>query len=176
MSHLEDYVAAAVQQTRGEFVRDHPHPFLLLEACRRGAQRGVELSHPHGAWRPHRRRRPARLNSREAERYRVFALVKGSRNPWPERISIGRARNNDVVLPDQSVSKLHAHFVPNPAGGPMALVDAGSRNGTRVNDTKLASGERSPQCGWAIRWSSAPSCMTLDGRQSIVRSDSQTGE
>ncbi len=48
--------------------------------------------------------------STDSKRYRVFSMVKAARNPWVERISVGRARNNDIVLPHKSVSKLHAHF------------------------------------------------------------------
>jgi len=57
-------------------------------------------------------------------------------------ITVGRTRNNDIVLPDESVSKFHAFFreadatePPAPADGPrrMLLQDAGSRNGTLFN-------------------------------------------
>src|SRR5262245_5971398 len=51
----------------------------------------------------------------------VAPLVKRQGNPYPDRISIGRARNCDVVITDASVSKLHAH-VRAEAGG-WVLVD-----------------------------------------------------
>ena len=40
----------------------------------------------------------------------------------------------------QSVSKLHAHFARAPDGS-TRLSDAGSRNGTRLNDSKLVAGK-----------------------------------
>jgi pSer/pThr/pTyr-binding forkhead associated (FHA) protein len=52
---------------------------------------------------------------------------------------LGRARNNDIVLLDSSISKLHAHFALESGG--CALTDAGSRNGTKVNGQKLSSGK-----------------------------------
>ena len=39
---------------------------------------------------------------------RVIPLVKAPGNPYSDRISVGRARNCDVVLRNPSVSKLHA--------------------------------------------------------------------
>ncbi len=73
--------------------------------------------------------------AKDADRYQIFRLVKVAGSPWPNRISVGRARNNDVVLPDKSVSKLHAHFTHDDTGAPR-LSDAGSRNGTRVNSER----------------------------------------
>ncbi len=61
----------------------------------------------------------------------VLPIVKAAGNPYPERVSLGRARNCDVVVRDPSVSKLHAHFrVDQPR---LELVDNDSQNGTRVN-------------------------------------------
>src|SRR5688572_2339918 len=41
--------------------------------------------------------------------FEVLALKKAPGNPYPDRISVGRARNCDVVMRDPSVSKLHGH-------------------------------------------------------------------
>jgi len=46
-------------------------------------------------------------------------------------LTVGRGRDNDVVLPDISVSRRHA--VLRPDGEEYLLVDQGSGNGTRVN-------------------------------------------
>lgn len=72
--------------------------------------------------------------------YEVFPLVKSAHNPWPNRISLGRARNNDIVILDASISKLHAHFVLGPAGR-MTVTDAGSSNGTQVNGRRIERGQ-----------------------------------
>jgi hypothetical protein len=61
----------------------------------------------------------------------VLPVAKAHGNPYPDRVSVGRARNCDVVIRDPSVSKLHAHFrVDQPQ---LDVVDIDSQNGTRVN-------------------------------------------
>ncbi len=71
-----------------------------------------------------------------APKLEIFEVVKARGNPFPDRISVGRAGNCDIVLPDPSVSKLHAHLRPRKEGG-FELVDVGSQNGTTVNGVKL---------------------------------------
>ncbi len=66
---------------------------------------------------------------------RHFAITLDKREhdgSYMDRISIGRARNKDVVLRDRSVSKFHAWFERGAAGA-LLLADAGSKNGTSVN-------------------------------------------
>ena len=79
----------------------------------------------------------------------VYPVVKAKGNPYPERISLGRAPNCDIVLRVASVSKLHAHFLVKTAlvkpgtgkggwrGSAHDLVDLGSHNGSRVNGASL---------------------------------------
>src|SRR5262245_48740931 len=40
----------------------------------------------------------------------VYVVAKAPGNPYLDRISVGRARNCDIVVRDGSVSKLHAHM------------------------------------------------------------------
>jgi pSer/pThr/pTyr-binding forkhead associated (FHA) protein len=67
----------------------------------------------------------------------VVEVKKRPGNPYSDRISLGRARNCDVVLRDPSISKLHAHF--RSRDGQWELVDLESQNGTCKNGTPLAS-------------------------------------
>jgi hypothetical protein len=67
----------------------------------------------------------------------VHEIAKAEGNPYPDRISVGRARNCDIVLRHASVSKLHAHFLPREEGH-IDLVDVGSAVGTRVNGRAIA--------------------------------------
>jgi hypothetical protein len=60
----------------------------------------------------------------------VLPIMKAVGNPYPDRVSVGRARNCDIVMRDPSVSKLHAHFR---LGEKLELVDIDSQNGTRIN-------------------------------------------
>jgi hypothetical protein len=55
---------------------------------------------------------------------------------FSERVSVGRARNNDVVLRAEGVSKFHAWFRCDESGV-YYVGDASSRNGTRVNGELL---------------------------------------
>lgn len=122
----ERLAALAHASTRDDFVAKVPSSFLVLEqeifdqeqvgfstrildpaAARRAAQKGASAN------------------------IEVIPVVKSPANPYPDRVSVGRARNCDVVMRDPSVSKLHAHFR---IGGPkLELVDIDSQNGTRVN-------------------------------------------
>lgn len=73
----------------------------------------------------------------------VFFLEKSSRNPFGSMITVGRATNNDVVIPLKTVSKMHAYFMS--ASGPTwKLTDQHSANGTFVDDLKLPDGQGVP--------------------------------
>jgi len=61
----------------------------------------------------------------------IVALRKSERSPYSTLISVGRARNCDVVLRASTVSKLHAQFIVEEAG--WKLVDRESANKTLVN-------------------------------------------
>ena len=72
---------------------------------------------------------------------RVAPVQKRRGNPFPDRISVGRAQNCDIVLRLSYISKLHAHFLRGP-GGVMYLCDQRSSNGTTVNGQALRPGTR----------------------------------
>jgi len=60
-----------------------------------------------------------------------------------ERVNVGRTRENDLALEDQSVSKLHAALFFNVAGE-LVVADTGSTNGTFINKERLAYGKAFP--------------------------------
>ncbi len=62
---------------------------------------------------------------------------------FPERISVGRAANKDIVLRHESVSKFHGWFEVDSALG-LYVVDAGSTNHTVVRSRQLAARAREP--------------------------------
>ena len=66
----------------------------------------------------------------------VGEIRKRAGNPFPDRISIGRAPNCDVVIRVSFVSKLHAHFLVG-ADSELRLSDLRSANGTRLNGREL---------------------------------------
>src|SRR5271169_768149 len=51
-------------------------------------------------------------------------------------LRIGRSRESDVFLPDQALSRQHAEI--RPGSGGHYLVDLGSKNGTLLNETRIA--------------------------------------
>jgi pSer/pThr/pTyr-binding forkhead associated (FHA) protein len=66
----------------------------------------------------------------------LLEVKKHADNSWLDWIAIGRARNNDVVLRHQSVSKLHARVHVDESGA-LWLTDMKSTTGTWVNDVPL---------------------------------------
>jgi hypothetical protein len=78
----------------------------------------------------------------------------GGDTAYKERISVGRARNKDIVLRHPSVSKFHGWFEVDERGT-FYFTDADSKNRTRVNGATLFSRERSGvQSGDTIRFGS----------------------
>jgi hypothetical protein len=70
----------------------------------------------------------------------VVPLVKSDRNVFTDMITLGRASNNDVVIPYLSVSKLHAFFQKDYSTGSINISDAGSTFGTKVNGKPVEKG------------------------------------
>jgi len=120
----------AQSSTRDEFVAKQPHQFLVLEQALYEADQvgfATQVVDPVSL---------KRSTVRRPQNIEVLPVVKAPGNPYPDRVSVGRARNCDIVMRDPSVSKLHAHF--RVGGGKLELVDIDSQNGTRVNGRPLA--------------------------------------
>jgi hypothetical protein len=134
----EDWAALVGHSTRGEFLDRHPHLFLVgvptLEVPR-APSKTVQIHAPalrSLATLPEdvpELREPTRL---------ILPILK-SQDLFPEMITVGRTSNHDVVLRDITVSKFHAWFKEE--GGRWVVVDAGSRNGTRVDGRALSARE-----------------------------------
>ena len=130
-------VNIALAATRASFVGTHQHLFLV----------GTE-----GLQRPEAPRRTVQLDRMELEHLTpvheptapptrpprpdwLVLPLKKMQETFPAMITVGRTANNDIVLADVTISKLHAFF-QTPAGG-LELCDAGSRNGTFVDGRRL---------------------------------------
>jgi hypothetical protein len=73
----------------------------------------------------------------------VSTLVLPLRSPV-HIVTLGRASNSDVVIPDPSVSRMHA-LMKQRDDGVFLMLDAGSSNGTTVNGVSvLARGQGPP--------------------------------
>ena len=59
-------------------------------------------------------------------------------------VCVGRAANNDIVLANHTVSKLHTYFVVLEDETSYEIVDANSTNGTMVNNKRLVAYQNHP--------------------------------
>jgi len=71
---------------------------------------------------------------------RVVAVYKSDLNLFESQITVGRAKNNDIIIRERKISKLHSQFIP-AEDGSHQLVEMGSSNGTVVNGIKLKEGK-----------------------------------
>src|SRR4051794_10640808 len=121
MEPLDDFIDESSNEDRAAFARTHTYPFLVLRVPDEAgdgwrAFRTTQFT-------PNQVNRPMPAGARD---FRLLRIVKTARNPWADRISIGRAANNDLVIRHASVSKLHAHLRVD--GARVYVADAGSRN------------------------------------------------
>ncbi len=64
--------------------------------------------------------------------------VPGTKNPFAMGVTIGRVETNDISIDDASVSRFHAWLQHDERLNAWFLTDAESKNGTWLNDVKLA--------------------------------------
>jgi hypothetical protein len=126
MTDSASLMALARRKTRTEFVAHLKHLVLLVTSETQGgapiAFETVAVPTSAAAGLPD-----------VAPGVEIAEVVKAPGNPYPERISVGRAKNCDIVFRDASISKLHAHFhVVDGDLTRLELVDHGSHNGTRL--------------------------------------------
>lgn len=72
----------------------------------------------------------------------IFPLVKKAGASFPDRITIGRTSNNDVVIADTSVSRFHAYVRRD--GAQWVVADAGSKNGSWLAGQPLLARKERP--------------------------------
>jgi hypothetical protein len=127
-------IRQALTQRKEEFVAAWPGYFLITTPNEPLALRFITE--------PSDGEEEVTLSSPTRRRFEVQRLLKAAGVALPERLSVGRARDCDIVLRHPSVSKLHAHF--RLEDGRVTLLDDSSRNGTAVNDTPLIPERRVP--------------------------------
>ena len=127
-TYMIEWHAQKKQLTREAFATRYHHPFLIRQAdpeqierlsfhTQVGSDKSIAQVEREALW---------------AQGGIVVPVIKRPENPYPDRISIGRAQNCDVVIRDGTVSKLHGHFM-SVSAAEAQLVDRGSHNGTSVN-------------------------------------------
>jgi hypothetical protein len=83
----------------------------------------------------------------EATEMEVYPLAKKPGASFPDRITIGRTANNDVVINEHSVSRLHAYVRQAES---WVVADAGSKNGSWLNDEELEARREAPLVPGAV--------------------------
>lgn len=135
IEYLIEYLRIVPTMSEEEFVTEFPNAFLVQ----------AKPVNPHGDERPQFTTTRFSRNELVAStgqllrlqgQARVCKVGKREGNVFRDMISVGRAKNNDIVLPYTSVSKFHAFFRKRGAG-PYALSDAKSTNRTLVNGEEL---------------------------------------
>jgi S1-C subfamily serine protease len=80
----------------------------------------------------------------------AVVVVNGTRYPVPQQgLRIGRAPENDVVLPDPNVSRQHLVVWSTPRGA--FLRDLGSQNGTYLGERRVGAGPEAIPTGARVR-------------------------
>jgi hypothetical protein len=119
-----------------KFRRTYGHPFLVMKKMPETDSDWLDLKTEESLV-----TRPKNKNGEPSERSAI-PLKKTRRNAYKSKITVGRARNNDIVLRASKISKVHAAFIPVENG--YELVDMGSANGTVLNDVRISRNEPVP--------------------------------
>lgn len=126
-----DYYELAMSLTREAFVDQHPNPFFVgADVLKRPSGPAQTIAHAS----IDELQRPIVRREETAAKPLVLAIRK-VQSIFPSMISVGRTINNDVVVPDVQVSKVHAFIKLHDEQ--YEISDAGSRNGTFVGGEKL---------------------------------------
>ncbi|MFO0726946.1 MAG: FHA domain-containing protein [Myxococcota bacterium] len=144
LAPFDVFLADAMLLPAAEFVRRHPWPVLVIpEPDWAKIQR---LSRPEtlGASGPSALELidPRSPTASAASLDALCLPLRPKNGEAFDRISIGRAEDGDVILIDETISKLHAELSWNPEAERCFLTDLGSRNGTTVDGERL--GPRTP--------------------------------
>ena len=99
----------------------------------------------------------------------TYAVVGGTRYPIPPHgLRIGRAPDNDVVLPDPNVSRQHVVIWATPRGA--FLRDLGSQNGTFIGSRRIGNGPEVIPSGTRVRVGTTEMLVEARGAGSAGRS------
>lgn len=94
-------------------------------------------------------------------------------NAFAMMITLGRAPNNDLVIPDQRVSKFHAYF--RKLGQQWMINDANSMNGTWVDGQPIPSDRSAPlKSGSTIRLAETLEMIFLESEGLYARVNEST--
>ena len=127
-SYLTDFEAEYLRLGPQAFVRSYPWPVLVVTGIAGALGDNISKSGTMVAT-----TNSAMLQATSLEG-RVFPVVKG-RNSAPGPVSIGRTSDNDLAIPEYTISTHHCLLAL--VDGEYRLTDMGATNGTRVDDVPL---------------------------------------
>lgn len=111
------------------FLEKFPHPFFVVgREIKAAAEFFTKLNTDES------------VDDAPSPERQVISIVKGTANPYTDRIIVGRARNCDVVLRTPGISKLHADLRLHGLDA-CDVADRGSTNGTFVRGKALVPGQ-----------------------------------
>lgn len=126
-------IARVTELTRDEFLRQNGRTPILVQLTEPGsAKDATKQTLRFGTLMMSK----DEILAAEAGIY-AHTVRKADANAFAMMITVGRAGNNDIILPYDSVSKFHAYFTQNP-DGTWTLTDAKSMNGTFLGERRLA--------------------------------------
>jgi pSer/pThr/pTyr-binding forkhead associated (FHA) protein len=144
---LEDLLPVMRGHDAYWFAKNYPGPYLIRrrteEEIRSGPSRAIGLTCLPGQMRAVDPQNAAEAladldaEANVLELFQAYPISKSNRNVFTNGVTLGRAQNNDVVVPLASISKFHA-WIRNEAGV-FVVYDARSRFGTFVNGHKAPS-------------------------------------
>lgn len=149
---------SSIGQSQAEFQAEHPGPVLVLQLPEGPTKTNITstgvfaggvpsaskafsgVQAPFGDGTP-LGTRPANPQATGRTRVRlgtalVFSFTKSGQGSFSEMTTIGRAPDNDLVLPFASVSKMHGYFMRAPDGR-WRFCDGGSTNGAWHNGGRI---------------------------------------
>lgn len=143
-----DVEAAAHVLSPSDFARKFSNPILWVVQPPGTTGTATAIAKPRPVAESYRRtiRQGDSLDADPAAAAAYLTLVghvfKRPNNPFPHMISVGRASNNDLVIPLGTISKLQAYFLGE--GESWSITDWHSTNGTRLNGKRLPPREPVP--------------------------------
>ena len=140
MRGFEFYLAEYHSKGDQAFAHERPYPVLVLGRLEAGGGRtGLTLTEGVSRGMAQFAADASEENLRklgDLSKTIVLELSPKESQERTDRVTLGRAHENDVVLPQQTISKVHAIFT-RLADGRWSITDAGSRNGTCLNGHHL---------------------------------------
>lgn len=140
MDDVTDYLRKARGVTQATFQQLYPHHFLFKHSKDAISTKTGDQDFDYAT-------RSIDLNFDPMPNVtQLVSVKKNPENPFPDRLTIGRATNCDVVIRFAFISKVHAHLFVQ--GDKLTLRDNKGANGTFHNHKKLdAGGSRSIKLG-----------------------------